>query len=71
MVAPAATPREIVARMHAEIAKIMQRAEIKMRLVQLGDEIAVSNSPEQFTAFLRNEHAKWDKIIKDAGIKVE
>ena len=71
MVAPAATPREIVARMHAEIAKILQTAEIKARLVQLGDEIAVSNSPEQFTAFLRNEHAKWDKIIKDAGIKVE
>lgn len=71
MVAPAATPREIVARMHAEIARILQMAEIKARLVQLGDEIAVSATPEQFTAFLKTEHAKWDKIIKDAGIRIE
>ena len=71
MVAPAATPRDIVARMHGEIAKIMQTADMKARLAQLGDEIAVSSSPEQFTAFLKTEYAKWDKIIKEAGIKVE
>ena len=71
MVAPVATPREIVARMHGEIAKIMQTAEMKSRLAQLGDEIAVSSSPEQFTAFLKTEYAKWDKIIREAGIKVE
>jgi tripartite-type tricarboxylate transporter receptor subunit TctC len=71
MVAPAATPREIVLRLHAEIAKIMQVAEMKSRLAQLGDEISVSSSPEQFTAFLKTEFAKWDRIIKEAGIKVE
>ena len=71
MVAPVATPREIVARMHLEIAKIMQGAEMKTRLAQLGDEIALSSSPEQFTAFLKTEYAKWGSIIKEAGIKVE
>jgi len=71
MVAPAATPREIVARMHTEIAKIMQTPDMKARLAQLGDELAISTSPEQFTAFLRSEYAKWDRIIKEAGIKVE
>ena len=71
MVAPAATPREITARLHGEIAKIMQMADIKTRLAQLGDEIAVSASPAQFTAFLRTEFAKWDRVIKEAGIKVE
>jgi tripartite-type tricarboxylate transporter receptor subunit TctC len=71
MVAPAATPREIVARMHGEIAKVMQLPEMKTRLAQLGDEIAVSSSPEQFTAFLKTEYAKWDKTIREAGIKVE
>jgi tripartite-type tricarboxylate transporter receptor subunit TctC len=71
MAAPAATPREFVMRLHAEIAKIMQVAEMKARLAQLGDEISVSSSPEQFTAFLKTEFAKWDKIIKEAGIKVE
>jgi len=71
MVAPAATPREIVARMHAEIAKIMQLPEMKTRLAQLGDEIAVSSSPEQFTAFLKTEYAKWDRIIREAGIRIE
>ncbi len=71
MVAPAATPREIVTRMHAEIAKVMQAPDMKARLAQLGDEHAVSSSPEQFTAFLRSEYAKWDRTIKEAGIKVE
>jgi tripartite-type tricarboxylate transporter receptor subunit TctC len=71
MVAPAATPREIVARLHGEVVKIMQNAAIKTRLADLGDEIAVSSSPEQFSAFLKTEYAKWDRIIKEAGIKVE
>jgi len=71
MVAPAATPREIVARMHGEIAKIMQAPAIKTRLAELGDEIAVSSTPEQFTAFLKTEFAKWDRVIREAGIKIE
>ena len=71
MVAPAAAPRDIVARMHGEIAKIMQAPAMKTRLAELGDEISVSASPEQFTAFLRTEYAKWDRIIKEAGIKIE
>ncbi len=71
MVAPAATPREIVARMHSEIVKAMQTSDMKARLTQLGDELSLSSSPEQFTAFIKTEHAKWDKVIKDSGIKVE
>ena len=71
MVAPAATPREIVARMHAEIAKAMQTPDMRSRLTQLGDELTLSSSPEQFTAFIRTEHAKWDRIIRESGIKVE
>ena len=71
MVAPQATPREIVARLHGEIARILQTPEMKTRLAQLGDEIALSAAPEQFTTFLRSEHAKWEKLIREAGIKVE
>ena len=71
MVAPAAAPRDIVARMHGEIVKIMQAPAMKSRLAELGDETALSSSPEQFTAFLKTEYAKWDRIIKEAGIKVE
>jgi tripartite-type tricarboxylate transporter receptor subunit TctC len=71
MVAPAAVPREIVARMHGEIGKIMQAPAMKTRLAELGDEVAVSAAPEQFTAFLKAEYAKWDRVIKEAGIRVE
>ena len=71
MVAPAAAPRDIVARMHGEIVKIMQAPAMKSRLAELGDETALSSSPEQFTAFLKTEYAKWERIIKEAGIKVE
>ena len=71
MAAPAATPRDITTRLHGEIARIMQLPDIRTRLAQLGDEIAVSTSPEQFTAFIRTEFAKWDRVIREAGIKVE
>ena len=71
MVAPAAAPRDIVARMHGEIVKIMQAPAMKSRLAELGDETALSSSPEQFTAFLKTESATWERIIKEAGIKVE
>ena len=63
--------REIVARMHGEVAKAMQAPDMRSRLTQLGDELSLSASPEQFTAFIRAEHAKWERIIRESGIKVE
>ena len=71
MVAPAATPKAIIARMHAEIAKIVQRLDLRTRFAQLGTDLAASASPEEFTAFMKSDYAKWARVIRDAGIRAE
>ena len=71
MVAPAATPKEIVARMQGEIARIVQTPEMRNRFAQQGVEVAASSAPEEFTAFLKSDYAKWVKVIRALGISVE
>ena len=68
--APAKTPRPIIDRLHAEIVKALNLPDIRERLQGLGAE-PVGNTPEQYTAFMQNEIAKWAKVIKVAGIKGE
>ena len=68
--APAGTPREIVQRVSAETAKIVNSPEMKARFEQLGIE-AVGNTPEQAAGFLNDEIAKWAKVINTAGVKAE
>jgi len=68
--APAGTPREIVQRISAEVAKIVNSPEMKSRFEALGIE-AVGNTPEQAGAFLNDEIAKWAKVINTAGVKAE
>jgi tripartite-type tricarboxylate transporter receptor subunit TctC len=67
---PAGTSREIVARLNAEIVKILQTADAKQRLLDSGIE-ATSSTPEQFAAYIQSETKKWAKVVKDANIKVE
>src|SRR6185295_18652250 len=68
--APAGTPRNVIARLHAAIAKATATAEVKERLETLGIE-AASAGPEQFAAHNRTELRAWGKVIRDAGIKVD
>ncbi len=70
LVAPAGTPRAVVDRLNAEVAKVLKTPEMKEKMTGLGTDI-VANSPEQFAQYLREETAKWSKIVKDAGIKLE
>jgi tripartite-type tricarboxylate transporter receptor subunit TctC len=70
MSAPARTPRAIIDRLHSETVRALNSPEVRERLQGLGAD-PVGNSPEQYTAFMRNEIAKWDKVIKAAGIKGE
>jgi len=68
--APAGTPREIVNRLNGEIVRIMATADMKARLLDQGAD-AVTGTPEQFRAFVKNELAKWGKVVKTVGIKLE
>jgi len=63
---PAGTSREIVSKLNAEIVRVIQEPETKNRLAGLGAD-PVTNSPEQFAAFIKSELAKWAKIVKDSG----
>ena len=70
LLAPAHTPREIVARMHSEMAGILQLAEIRQKFAADGAD-PVGNSPEDFARFLRAETGKWAKVVREAGIRPE
>src|SRR5512141_54475 len=68
--APAATPRDIVNRISAEVAKVISSNDIKTRFESIGI-IPVGNTPEQAAHFLADEIAKWSKVITTAGVKPE
>jgi len=68
--APAGTPRDIVNRVSAEVAKAISASDIKGRFESLGIE-PVGNTPEQAGKFLADEIAKWSKVITTAGVKAE
>jgi tripartite-type tricarboxylate transporter receptor subunit TctC len=70
LLAPAGTPRPIIERLHAECVKLMAVPETRERLRAQGGD-PDSRSPEQFAEFMRAEHARWGKVIRDAGIKFE
>jgi tripartite-type tricarboxylate transporter receptor subunit TctC len=67
---PAGTPPDIVLRLNREINRILESTEFRDKLAVLGAE-PVGGSPEKFAAEIRTETAKWSKVIKDAGVKLE
>ena len=69
-VAPAGTPRPIVDRLHAETVKILALPDVRERFVSQGAE-PVGNSPDEFGAYIKAEIAKWGKVIRESGAKVD
>ncbi len=68
--ARARTPEVIINRLNQEIVRVLNRAEVKQRLFGSGVE-TVGSSPEESAATMKAETAKWGKVIKEAGIRVE
>jgi tripartite-type tricarboxylate transporter receptor subunit TctC len=68
LLAPAQTPKDIVARLHGEMTKILQLPEMKQRFAADGADV-VANTPEQFADYIRSELAKWEKVARSAGIE--
>ena len=68
--APAGTPREVVQRLAAEMAKLAKNKEYDERLAQIGSD-APESSPEHLAAFMQSEIAKWGKLVKDTGAKID
>ena len=67
---PAGTPKDIVARLHKEIASAVANPKHAQALARLGTQ-PVSNAPDEFAAFIRSETAKYAKVIKAANIKLD
>ena len=64
------TPQPIINRLNTEIVKSLQAPDMREKLTNLGCEV-VGNKPEQLAGFLKSEMAKWSKVIKDSGARVE
>jgi tripartite-type tricarboxylate transporter receptor subunit TctC len=69
--APAGTPPAIVGRLHADLVKAMQTPDVRAKLEGIGADGTVSRSPEEFAALVRADTARYAKIVKDIGLKLD
>jgi tripartite-type tricarboxylate transporter receptor subunit TctC len=70
LLAPAGTPKEIVAKVHQDVAKVLTSADMRERFLAQGA-APVGNTPEQFAAHIRSEIAKWTRVVMVSGAKVD
>jgi tripartite-type tricarboxylate transporter receptor subunit TctC len=70
LLAPGATPREIITRLNEAVTRATQDAAIRKRFLDDGVE-PVGSTPEEFAALIRSDMAKWAKVVKEANIKAE
>ena len=69
-VVPSGTPKEIIARLNAEIAAALADPEVREKILAIGID-PVASTPEEFGAFMRAETAKWARVVKDANIVLQ
>ena len=70
ILAPAATPKDVINRLNSEIVQSVGLPNVREQLTKMGFEI-VANTPEQYAVFLREENVKWGKVVKDLGLRAE
>jgi len=70
VVAPAGTPKEIVAKLNGEMVRIANMPDIKQRLMEMGSP-PVAGTPDQFGALIRSEIPKWAKVVKQANVSLD
>jgi tripartite-type tricarboxylate transporter receptor subunit TctC len=71
VVAPAGTPKDVVARLSGEFAKMLLNAEFRAQLVRFGMEPSAPQSPDEFAAVIASEQPRWVKAVKESGAKVD
>lgn len=70
VLAPAGTPREIILKLNVEIVKILRTDEVKKRIASDGGEV-IGSTPEEFTAVMKTDIAKWAKVVQASGARVD
>ena len=71
LLAPAGTAKPVVAKLNAEVARALRQADVVQRLAGAGYDAAAGNTPEQFSDYIRAEIAKWAKLVKETGARVD
>ena len=71
VVAPAATPAPIIAKLHAELLKAARTQAFVDRLTAAGMDVVTSPQPEDYQRFIRDDMAKWPAVVKAAGARVD
>ena len=70
LLAPAATPKPVVDKLSADANRVLANQEVRSRMQALGADPG-GNTPEEFARFIREDQAKWAKLMREAGIKPE
>ena len=70
IVVPAATPREIVARLNADVHKALKTPDVLRRVTALGQTVSAS-TPDEFAELMRAEHERWGRVVKASGAKAD
>jgi tripartite-type tricarboxylate transporter receptor subunit TctC len=70
IMAPAGTPKDVIAKLNADIVKALDSAEVKDIITKQGGEV-LGSTPEQMAAQIRGDREKWGKVVRDSGAKVE
>ena len=70
LMAPAGTPKEIIARLNAETVKAIATPKVAQQIANSGAE-PISSTPEEFAAYIKSEHARWGKAVKATGLPLE
>lgn len=69
LLAPAETPAAAISRIHREVTRLLQTEEVEVAYRKLGTDV-VATAPKPFGKFLREEHAKWGKVVRDLKLRV-
>ena len=70
VLAPAATPKDVIDRLHSAIVKVVAQPGVRERFAVLGA-TTLGNTPAQFAQYIRDDYAKMQKVVKDANIRQE
>jgi tripartite-type tricarboxylate transporter receptor subunit TctC len=70
LLAPAATPGPVIAKLNSEVGRVLESGEVRERLLAQGAE-PMPGTPEAFAAFMQAEMAKWAPVVKQAGVKLD
>jgi len=70
LLVPTGTPRDIVNRLHGDVAKAVRQPDVQKQLAGQGA-TTIGNTPEQFSAYIKSESAKWAKVLAASGVKAD